>query len=451
MRRVLVCLVVIAGCADRSIATLEVDPVGEVSKDIPVSADIDLLLVIDNSASTRDKQQVFSQNLRRFVEALDGFPSGRPNLHIGVISTTVSLGRPIDAACSAGSGDDGRLQRAPRVAGCMPPDAAFIADVAAPGGGRDTNYSGTLDQALSCIAEIGATGCGYESHLEAIRRALDGRHPGNAGFLRPGAFLAIVILTDEDDASLADPALLDLPASQVGGGDFRAQPMYAYQCDAPISGTAPGSYANCRVRTGSYLADPADYVDFLAGVVPAGRAVVALIGGDPSATIETGPIAQPFAQPLALLPSCEATINGAYAIGRPANRLMDFVSRFGDLGLFRSVCQPDYSAALADIGQLLFTAVSPCLEGDLLTDDLDAASPGLQLDCAVSDVSDLGEVAIPACAMTAPDAPTTDGARPCYWLASTPAACTTTTGLELRVERSAPPAPGTRVRVRCAT
>ena len=108
-----------------------------------------------------------------------------------------------------------------------------------------------------------------------MKRALDGSRPENAGFLREGAFLAVVILTDEDDCSVKDPAIFALPATQVGAGDFRCQPLFAYRCDTPISATAGGSYANCRVRTDSYLQDPAIYAQFLSTVKPAGKSVVA--------------------------------------------------------------------------------------------------------------------------------------------------------------------------------
>ena len=91
-------------------------------------------------------------------------------------------------------------------------------------------------------------------------------------------------------------------------------------------------------------------------------------------------------QPLALLPSCNATINGNPAIGRPAVRLASFLSNFGDRGRFYSICQSDYSAALTDIGKTLFNAISPCLEGDVDPTDVDPNNPGTQLQCTVTDV-----------------------------------------------------------------
>ncbi|MDB4955381.1 MAG: hypothetical protein JWO36_2950 [Myxococcales bacterium] len=456
---VLPILFVMSACPDRSISQVNPTQQGEYIKDIPVSADVDILFVIDNSASTSDKQMVFAANFPKFVQALDAFPTGRPNLHIGVVSTTVDIHtQGFGMNCpSPAPNDDGLLQTTPRVAGCAAPNGRFLSDIKNATNTRTTNYSGTLDSALSCIAQLGATGCGFEAPLEAMKKALDGSRPENTGFLRDGAFLAVVILTDEDDCSVKDPAIFQLPAAQAGPGDFRCQPLFAYRCDTAISPSSAGSYANCHVRTDSYLQDPALYAQFLSAVKPPGKTVVALIAGDPSTTLTmTGAITTPFTQQLALEPSCMATINGQPAIGRPANRLQDFLTPFGDHGLFRTVCQPDYSQALTDVGKLLFKAISPCLEGMLNLADVDPANPGLQPDCTVSDIqnADTGtehETAMPTCQMTGPTTPNPAGARPCWWVAPNPASCTTDTKLELHVERTTPPSTGTSVRVACAT
>ena len=446
-----------AGCPDRSITSVEPVPVAVSIKSIPVSADIDILFVIDNSASTRDKQAIFAQNYPRFVAALDGFPSGRPNVHIGVVTSSIDLG--VDGfgpQCHPASGENGALQNAsrdPRFA-CAPPTAdRFLVDVARPDGSRQTNYRGSLDDALSCISHVGDAGCGFEAPLEAMKRALDGSRPDNAGFLRPGAFLAVVILTDEDDCS-AKPDLFRQSTDVVGRDDLRCA-QAAYRCDQTIAPGAPGAYTGCAVRhgDGSLLNDPAGYAQFLAGVKGPSGVAVALIAGDPTTDITIGPLAAPFAQSLAVQPTCMATINGNLAIARPPLRLDELLGSFGDRGLFRTVCQPDYSAALTDIGALLFDAVSPCLEGALDTRDTDAENPGLQPDCAVSDLAgELGaevETLIPPCRMVSDDQPDLAGARACWWIEGSAGACSTETGLELRIERSTPPAPNTKVRVAC--
>lgn len=117
------------------------------------------------------------------------------------------------------------------------------------------------------------------------------------------------------------------------------------------------------------------------------------------------------------------------------------------------MCQRDYSAALTDIGALLFDAISPCLEGALDTRDTDAQNPGVQPDCAVSDLAGgTGtevETVVPPCRMVSEDHPDLAGERACWWITSSAGACSTETGLELHVERAAPPAPNTKVHVAC--
>jgi hypothetical protein len=467
-------LALLAGCPDRSLSSVTPSQGGAVIKKIPVSADIDILFVIDNSASTQDKQTVFAQNFPKFVSALDAFPSGRPNLHIGVIDTTVDIGAPGyaiggGAGCpSPDPGDNGLLQNTARVPGCMPPNGRYLTDVKTATSTRQVNYSGTLDQALSCIAQVGATGCGFEAQLEAMKRALDGSNPQNAGFVRDGAYLAVIFLTDEDDASTKDSSVFSLPDANVGGhNDFRVQPLFAYNCDTPISNSAPGTYTNCKPRTDSYLQDPAYYASFLSSVKDPAQIVVAVIAAPPpglmtndnppqtanSATsVSTGALTlNGNTQQLALMPSCSATINGNPAVGRPAVRLASFLSSFGLRGRFYSVCQSDYSAALTDIGQTLFNAISPCLEGPVDPTDVDPANPGTQLDCDVNDVTGSGSASTPQPIVRCPTTPTPNGPRPCYWIDQNTTTCPAPdTGYELNIVRAQPPAPGTSVDVECA-
>jgi len=116
-----------------------------------------------------------------------------------------------------------------------------------------------------------------------MKRALDGSRPENRGFVRAGATLAIVMLTDEDDCSVKDTSIFGLGSATAGPGDFRCQPLYAYRCDSSISANGPGSYTGCVPRVDSYLADPASYVSFLTTVKEPSRLVVAGLIGDVNA------------------------------------------------------------------------------------------------------------------------------------------------------------------------
>src|SRR5207249_3506706 len=140
---------------------------------------------------TLDKQTVFAQNFPRFVQALDAFPMGRPNLHIGVVNSTIDIAAPgfASGGCpTPDPHDNGLLQNVPKLPGCTPPNGQFLSDLENPDGSRTVNYTGTLEQALSCIALVGTGGCGFEAQLEAMKRALDRSRPENAGFLRNGAY-----------------------------------------------------------------------------------------------------------------------------------------------------------------------------------------------------------------------------------------------------------------------
>ena len=467
----------LAGCPDRTISKVDPQQQGALVKHIPVSADIDVLFVIDNSASTSDKQTIFAQNFPKFVAALDAFPTGRPNLHIAVVDSTVDIqaagyGMGTGGCPSPDPGDNGLFQNAPRMVGCTPPTGRFISDTKAPDGSRVTNYSGSLETTLSCIAQVGPNGCGFEAQLEAMKRALDGSRVENSGFIRDGAYLAVIFLTDEDDASVKDPAVFSLADDSVGGhNDYRVQPLFAYKCDQTISSGMGGTYTNCASRSDSYLQTPSYYSSFLSSIKDPAQIVVAAIAGPPpglmtndsppqtasSTNITIGPLTlNGNVQPLALQPSCSATINGNPAIGRPGVRLGEFVKNFGDRGRFYSICQSDYSAALTDIGQTLFNAISPCLEGDVDPADADPNNPGTQLQCTVTestigDTSGQTSTAMPACQMQDATTPMPGGARPCWWIDKNTTTCPSPdTGYEMNFVRTAPPALGTVVDVECA-
>jgi hypothetical protein len=491
----------LAGCPDRAVSAVNTGQQGAVTKEIPVSADLDILFVIDDSASTGDKQMLFQSNFGNFVTALDSFPTGRPNLHMGVVTSTVDDGKAaatLSTNCpSPNTSKDGILQMG---TGSAAPSGRYISDVAGPNGSaspRQTNYTGQLQDAFASIAAVGAGGCGFEADLEGMKRALDGSHSQNQGFIRDGAYLAVIFLTDEDDASLKDGSDGEDVFSVTSGlstgaveSDFRVQPLYAYNCDTPIgAGSGSAFYTDCVPRTDSYLQDPAYYSSFLSGVKDPARTVVGVVAAPPpppfqtddnppqSANITYGSGANTIGigeltiggnppQDPALLPSCSTTLADGNAIGRPAIRMASFLSAYGERGKFYNICQSDYGAALTDIGDTLFNAISPCLEGPVDTSDADPNNPGTQLQCTVNDVlnqggSDQTETLIPACTMansantgamcnTAP-CPASGTATPCWWTDQNTTSCPSPdTGYELNIFRSTPAATGTTVDVQCA-
>src|ERR1043166_6628782 len=172
---------VLAGCPDRSISPVDPMQAGSLTKDIPVDANLDILFVIDDSGSTGDKQALFAQNYKNFVSVLEAFPGGLPSLHLGVVTSSIDVGRDVgQASCHPSAGENGALRNTSRDPGnpCSPPTVdRYLIDAAGPDGHRTQNYTGSLTDALSCISHAGENGCGLESPLEAMKRALDGSRP----------------------------------------------------------------------------------------------------------------------------------------------------------------------------------------------------------------------------------------------------------------------------------
>ena len=401
-----------------------------------VGDQLDVLLVVDNTIQMQGEQDLFAQSLPSFVQALDAFPDGRPDLHVGVVTSTVGTGVTSAGACPAvAADDDGLMVNTPRVlTGCSGPTGRFITDVADGAGGRSVDYGGTLEQAVTCITVVGTTGCGIEQPLEAMKRALDGSRPENAGFLRPDAHLAVIFVGNQDDHSVANPAAWSLP--DLDQLDW----LYAYSCDQAISPDMPGVYTGCYERDDSYLAPTAGYVGFLSSIEDPGQLVVAAIAGDPSATsIEITETGQPTSSALGLAPSCSGMGSPPDAAW-PGIRMATFASAFGDHAAAHTSCAPDYGPALADLAARIQRVMGPCLDGAIDATDRDASAPGVQLGC----VATLAGAALPACAMRDAMTPDPSSPEPCVWYAAD-AACGAAPGLAVHVAGGT----GAPVRVTC--
>jgi hypothetical protein len=67
---------------------------------------------------------------------------------------------------------------------------------------RLTNLTGAFEATFACLGDLGTTNCGPAQPMSAALQLLTGPiRPGWEGFLRPDAYLAIVIVAATDDAS----------------------------------------------------------------------------------------------------------------------------------------------------------------------------------------------------------------------------------------------------------
>ena len=307
-RRILSLIIplVLVGCVDRPLEKVPPSQVQESSYYFPqtLEKDIDILFVIDNSKSMDDEQTNLAQNFPRLIDALrnpklgpdgSGAPCSVgntagcriPNVHIGVVSTDLGIGM-FDGGTSGCSvdGDGGRLQSQPR-GSCVGPSALFIRYIDGVTNIDDPSTANPVEQvkqAFSCIAQLGTNGCGYEHPLEAARRALNEKV--NPGFLRKDAFLAVVIITDEDDCSAKNPQLFD--PNMADGHGFRCFDR-GLHCN--INGNTPGPRKDCRPiedpdTSKQWLYPATDYAAFFRGLKPAGRVIVSVIVGDIDSVVD---------------------------------------------------------------------------------------------------------------------------------------------------------------------
>jgi hypothetical protein len=151
----------------------------EASQVVAGSVRTDILFVIDDSGSMSEEQALLQAGLAQFVTTLANSPISN-QFQIGVTTTSV-----IEF--------DGTV---------APPAGDLVGPVL-------VSTSATLVADFQGQVGVGTSGSGREQPFEAAKRALEKTTGLNADLLRPGARLAIIFLTDEDDCSGPYDAAID--------------------------------------------------------------------------------------------------------------------------------------------------------------------------------------------------------------------------------------------------
>jgi hypothetical protein len=410
-----------------------------------VNRSLDLLLVIDDSPSMIDKQGSFADSLPELINILNTLPGGFPDIHIGVVSTDLGTKAAADpapgptvgsgpGACS-GSGKGGNLQlNGATVQG------AFVSDIKQIDGTRTKNYTGDLASTLSTMVKLGANGCGFEQPLAAMHAAL-ANNATNAGFLRPDANLAVLVLSDEDDCSVEHAALFGPPGTTLGDlMSFRCT-RFGVTCssagESADSMNTVGSKSGCAPATdASYVSRVSTYVDFLKGVKAAGdkQISVSILAGPTtpfSVELRTAP-GTSMNEP-ALAHSCAYQGAMGTEVADPAVRLAAFAKSFANNSV-GSVCG-DLADSLVAAGRTIkFLVGTTCIDEPL-------AGTAPAYDCIVEDLTAAGvATTLPNCSA---------GAKPCWKIESDLVNCPTDEHLSVKIDRDDVPAPGASFRARC--
>jgi hypothetical protein len=450
----LAAVTLLAGCPSRDVSAVDPRQAKELDKEIPVnlSRDIDLLFVIDNSISMRQEQDSLAANFPAFIDVLRGIEGGLPNARIAVISSDMGIGGLTEGNCT-GTGDNGQF-RLGELNNCALTDGKRYITT------DPANYGGSLEDTFACMALVGNNGCGFEQHLESMKAALSGSQ--GQEFLRPDAYLAVIIIADEDDCSArpenASTFFTRAPDNETGLGFFSSFRCWEYGVvcnddspgprDMPADGT-PSGRINCVPRDDSqYVQRVSSYVDFLKGLkADPNRVLVAGILGDPAPVqVRRRNIDQDDDLEYDLMASCSTPGIGDAA---PSTRLTAFLNSFPNRSVFQTICPADGSlaGALNQIAELLRAVVgTPCLEGEIA--DSDPNTDGIQPDCRVTDVQYYNtdqaiETSIPPCTLSG-------GRTPCYNIVQSADCTQFPSGLAIEVDYGGgEPAPETTRLVRC--
>jgi hypothetical protein len=435
-----VVLAPLAACSAPELVVGDLEEVA-VMKAIP-NRDLDILFVIDNSISMMDEQSALAAAFPQMIDVLSQVDGGLPNLRIGVVTsdmgTSVSTGDPAPPAGDVqtggckGVGEDGVLRTVPAMT------EAFLSDVD-DNGTRVRNFTGELRDVFSELAQVGALGCGFEQHLAAMRRAIE--QPANAGFLRPEANLAVVIVADEDDCSIAHPAFFSDDPALGRRESFRCF-EHGVTCDPDTASL--GDKSNCVPREDGALVEGVEpFVQALLATKPDPRMImVAAVVGDPDVVrVANVPRGQTYAP--ALEPSCVYRAADYESQAFPAVRLAGFLDAFPGRATLTSLCSGDLSSPLGTIGATAKKLVGdPCLDTRQLADS--SPEPGIQPSCEVVDIRDAEPWAVRRLATCG------SGSSDCYELVADPVACPSTPDhLRVRIQRSSAVTDDTWTHVRC--
>jgi hypothetical protein len=335
---------------------------------------VDILFMIDDSTSTLEYQTDLKNSVPAFVDRLNARAGGLPNVHIGVVTSDLgtsaagnSTPAPAIGTACAGTGENGILHAGPQVSGPYLVDTLNNDGVT-----RTQNFAGTITDAITSIVSVGAAGCGFEQHLEAVRRALD-NNAANAGFLRDDASLAVILVGDEDDCSIADTAFFSPDTATLGALQSFRCTRFGITCDqggaTPDGMNEIGPKSGCHSNEQSqYLTHLADYKAFLDSLKPDPLMITvgAIVGAPEPVSVELRAPQGSTTPVPALAHSCQwvdPQNNPVFA--DPAVRDVEFANLF-DRHAVGTICQNDLGGPLVDIARQIDSMTgSPCLFRDI--------------------------------------------------------------------------------------
>jgi hypothetical protein len=480
---------------------------------------VDVLFMIDNSPSMDAMQTELEAKFGEFLQVFTDLAANGTyaDLHLGVVTSDYGAG---DTAAPQGcdrspGGQLGHLQAMGAAAdkscaGLAPQGSPFI-HYAFGANGATTNLAGgatdpaSLVKTFTCMASVGSQGCGFEHQLESVYAALTNTKE-NAGFLRPGALLTVVFVTNEDDGS-APPATHIFENSvsanaMYGAWDTYRQTRFGVACgsplalapyapsNGPLAGCVPAENDNMVMLGDEYdvstryiplftqpppigvVDDPASNVILVGIQAPTDKFQIVTVKANTGCGAVAGSCTAATYQPCSTFPgdasclvrldhSCQNHVQPGF-FGDPAIRLEKVINAV-DHHQIASICgsdldaTPDYSGALKELATLISSQIKPgCVPAPLV--DANGNVTTTNPDCVIEDVTTSGGVTheslLPRCTLDGTGLPATGTVVPC-WYVHADSQCAppaSPQGVGIRIFRGGQAAPpGTVARVECST
>lgn len=294
---------------------------------------IDVLVVVDNSSAMAGAQRALATSMIELDRQLRELEAD-----VQVMFTTTDMGNqfctpfqpegyapamgsPIATACTD------RLQDFVGL-GADPPDTSEACTAVCPAplvpsrdpfvafdaeshnlpqeGSVDLDGDGQVEtasaQALACMAPMGINGCGFESPLEAMLQALNPSAAWNEGprpFMRDGAALGVVILGNELDCSVQDPAMMsntDLYETNPSSGNPALSSAVCWNAGTDCVDQGGGVY-DCQPNDADNLQPLSryeSYIDFLTQELDKPVFMLGMLGVPPVTAHDERPPFQPI-------------------------------------------------------------------------------------------------------------------------------------------------------------
>jgi len=333
--------------------------------DVRTGVQLDLLFVIDDSASMDEEQGILAATFPLFVRTLTGgdldgdgvvdFPPAA-DLHAAVVRTDMGFvfvrdGVLQPGACGVGHepfGADGELARVdPSLPGCAIHGGEAILEHV------EGDPVEPFAEALSCAARVGTDGCGEEQPFEAMLKALTpasspirflgatrGHADGlNRGFLRDDSVLAIVVLSDEDDRSFENADFLAIDDQRLRVESDR----WLHPLDRYVTGLT------------ALRPNPSQLVYAVIAGVPLDRSGPIDSREDARAILDDPRMARIYDEEERFLvrPACVSDDGRA----SPARRLVELAGELPGRGVVHSICGDDFRPAIRVIAERVAEAI----------------------------------------------------------------------------------------------